>query len=318
MPVPAPPYNGRVTTAPEHKSTLELREEAPLHAFTSLKAGGSVRVLATARDEEALRRALALARERALPYVVLGAGSNVLVPDGLLEAVVIRLAGSYRDIAIDGTVATAGAAAKTGQVARRLQKEGLAGFAFAAGIPGTIGGAVVMNAGYSSRSMQDVLLDVRLLAPDGSIGVATREELGLAYRTSRLRSSAEIVLEARISLEHGDPGAIAEEIRRGDEHRARTQPLDAPSCGSVFKNPAGDHAGRLIEAAGLKGTRIGGAVVSSVHANFFVTQPGSPASDVLRLVELVRERVLAASGVELEPEVIRLEESLHHPRGGSA
>lgn len=293
---------------------LDVKWDAAIAPFTSLKVGGTVTALVTVRDEGELVRALGEARAAALPWIVLGAGSNLLAPDGATRALAIRLAGSFRDIAVSGTTVRAGAAVKCAQLARRLAQDELAGFEFAAGIPGCIGGCVVMNAGYGARAMADVLAGARLLDPPDRIADVPAAALELRYRGSRLRDSGEIVLAATLQLERGTRAAILEEIRAGDARRAATQPLSAPSCGSVFKNPPGDHAGRLIDAAGLKGLRIGGAEVSTVHANFIVTSPGARARDVLELIDTVRARVAQSSGVVLECEVIRLEQAL---RGGA-
>lgn len=296
--------------AAEWLAGVEIRWDAPLGTYTSMKVGGAVTALASVKDEDELRRAVSFANSARLPWLMLGAGSNMLVPDGRTEALAVRLVGSFLDITLDGAEVRTGAAVKCARLARRLAREGLRGFGFAAGIPGTVGGAVAMNAGYGGRSMADVVVAARLFRPGaGGYDVAARE-LGLGYRESRVRRTAEIVLRARLALERGSPESLAEEIRAGDAHRARTQPLSAPSCGSVFRNPPGDHAGRLIEAAGLKGARVGGAEVSTVHANFIVTSSGATCADVEALIERVRETVARGAGVTLEREVLRLSEAL--------
>ncbi|MFN7972855.1 MAG: UDP-N-acetylmuramate dehydrogenase [Acidobacteriota bacterium] len=290
---------------------LDVRWDAPLGPLTSLKVGGRVTAVVSVKTEEELARTISAAAAGGLPWMVLGAGSNLLVPDGKTDAIVVRLAGVFRDVEdLPRDRVRAGAAVKCGALARKLAARGLGGLEFAAGIPGTIGGAVAMNAGYATRSTGDVLERARLLAPGGAIAEAVAADLELAYRCSRVRRTREVVLSATLVLERRDPAELLARIREGDAHRARTQPLTAPSCGSVFKNPPGDHAGRLIDAAGLKGERAGGAEVSHVHANFIVTAPGATAADVETLIARIQERVASRSGVALAREVLRLEECL--------
>jgi UDP-N-acetylmuramate dehydrogenase len=286
-------------------SGITVVADAPLGVHTTLRVGGSARLLVTVEDEDALVRTVSVCSDRDVPLLVLGRGSNLLVPDTGWPGVVLRLGPGFRGIDIDGTTVRCGAAEPMPAVAVRTAQAGLAGFAWGCAVPGTMGGGVRMNAGAHGGDMSDSLINARVLDPTtGVIERYSRERLAFGYRSSALPDSA-IVTAVTLELSIEDPVVVLAEIDGIRTWRREHQPLSRPSCGSVFTNPSGASAGQLIEAAGLKGTRIGGAEVSHTHANFIVTGPDASATDVETLITHVIERVHAHSGVMLVPEVVR-------------
>jgi len=280
-------------------------EDAPLALHTTLRVGGAARLLVTLEDEVALVRTVRVCREHDVPMLVLGRGSNLLVPDAGWPGVVLRLGTGFRGIAIDGTTVRCGGAEPMPSVAVRTAQAGLAGFAWGCAVPGTIGGGVRMNAGAHGGDMSDTLVDALVLDPAvGEVERHTRERLAFGYRRSALPASA-IVIGVTLQLAIEDPAVVLAEIDGIRTWRREHQPLSRPSCGSVFTNPPGASAGALIDAAGLKGVRIGGAEVSQTHANFIVTGPDATATDVEALIAYVIERVEEHAGVLLTPEVVR-------------
>jgi UDP-N-acetylmuramate dehydrogenase len=280
-----------------------VRFDVPLSRHTSLRVGGPADALVTPEDRGEAAGSVALCAEHGLPLTVLGGGFNTLVLDGGLDGVVLRTA-RLRDLALrEETGLEAEAGVSHAQVTRLCVERGLAGLEFGAGIPGSVGGWVAMNAGVPAREMKDVLLEVEVASPAGGRAWHARDALGLVYREARTLPPGAVVLAARFGLAPGNPAAVRAAVETHLARRRDTQPLDLPSCGSVFKNPPGDFAGRLIELAGLKGERAGGAQISCVHANFIVNRGGARARDVLTLIERARAEVRARTGVELEPEV---------------
>lgn len=280
--------------------------DVALAPLTTLRVGGPARAVVEVDDEPALGRVLAVAEAAGWPWFVLGRGSNLLVPDTGWPGVAIRLGGALRAVTIDGVEVRAGGAAALPTVALRAAEAGLAGFAWGVAVPGSIGGAVRTNAGAHGADMADALVSVRVVGA-GTTGVELpADRLGLAYRRSALPADV-VVTAATLRLAR----AAAGEVRRAmDDIRAwrrSHQPLHAATCGSVFANPPGASAGALIEAAGLKGHRVGGAVVSPTHANFIETTPGARADDVLRLIDEVRAGVARTAGVTLRTEVVLLD-----------
>lgn len=264
--------------------------------------GGPADALVRPATPRALAAVLTLAADASVPVHVLGGGFNTLVRDEGFRGVVVHLE-AFRSVRMRKETVVAQAGATHSRVTRRCAEAGRAGLEFAVGIPGTVGGWVVMNAGVPDREMRDVLARVEVLLP-GQREPQTLEasRLRFRYRATELPEGA-VVVGAEFRTKPDDPDRIRERMSALLAHRRRTQPVDRRSCGSVFKNPEGDHAGRLIEAAGLKGRREGGAEISPVHANFIVNRGGATASDVLRLIETARSEVSARFGVELEPEV---------------
>lgn len=283
---------------------LELTRDAPLAPLNTFRIGGPAELLAEASSERALSRLLAAAHARGVPLMVLGLGSNVLIPDQGVEGVVVRMAGELKAVCYDGNRVTAGAAVPLPQLARRTVGQGLLGLEALAGFPSTVGGAVVMNAGCYGTEICDVLVSTRVLERDGSaldLGVG---ELGAGYRTTRLQGSGRVVAGASFELEPGDAVAALARVQQLNRKRWASLPSGQPNVGSIFRNPEGDAAGRLIDECGLKGLERGGAQISPKHANVIVNAGGASADDVLGLMLEARERVAARHGVELEPEVV--------------
>lgn len=265
--------------------------------------GGPADAFARIESRDELARVALWCRARGVPLLVLGGGFNLLVRDGGVRGVVARLAG-LRDVALgpDGSL-RAEAGASHSAVTRFAADHGRAGLEFAIGIPGTVGGWIAMNAGTREREMKDVVTSVELFDPaPGVIVTRARAELVFRYRHTELPHGA-IVLGASFATTADSPDAIRERHKSLMARRRATQPVDQPSCGSTFVNPPGDFAGRLIEAAGLKGAAVGGAMISPLHANFIVTRPGARAADVLALIGRARDTVRAKTGVSLETEV---------------
>ena len=281
-------------------SSLGARDE-PLAPHTSLHIGGPADYFVRVRSEDDLVGALAVARNAELPTFLLGGGTNLLVADKGIRGVVLD--NGWSEATVRGTVVEAASGTPLAHVAAVAARSGILGLEWMATVPGTVGGAVHGNAGAFGSETADALLDARLLDPSGDRWIARSEELGYAYRTSALQGTPVICLRARF---HGEAGGRAEAVKRIKEmanERMAKQPLAQPNTGSIFRNPPGDHAGRLIEAAGLKGTRIGDAVVSEKHANFIVNVGKATASDVRALMTRCQEEVRRRFGVTLVPEV---------------
>ncbi len=268
---------------------------------TSLHIGGPADFFVRARSEDDLIGVVGVAREAELPLFILGGGTNLLVSDKGIRGVV--LANAYTDVSVRGTVVDAASGTPLASVAAAAARSGIVGLEWMATVPGTVGGAVHGNAGAFGSDTATALLDARLLDLNGDQWDVKEDELGYAYRTSVLQTSPGICLRARF---HGDPGDREAAVRRIKEianERIAKQPLAQPNTGSIFRNPPGDHAGRLIEAAGLKGARNGDAMVSEKHANFIVNAGQASAIDVRALMRRCQAEVKAQFGVDLVPEV---------------
>ena len=284
---------------------MTLTQHADLALHTTLRVGGPADVLVTVDDEDALLHSVRTVVSHAVPMLVLGRGSNLLVGDAGWPGVVIRLGAGMRGISIEGMTVRCGGAEPMPSVAVRTAQAGLAGFAWGAAVPGSMGGGVRMNAGAHGADMSDALVSARVLDPAvGRIEEWGPERLALGYRHSALPEAA-IVTSVTLALTTADPATVLAEIDAIRAWRREHQPLNRPSCGSVFTNPPGTSAGALIDRVGLKGTRVGGAEVSATHANFIVTSPGACASDVEQLIALVARRVREETGIELSAEVVR-------------
>ncbi len=282
----------------------EVHPGSSLAELTTLRVGGPARALVVAERDADLVGVGAVCVAQGLPWLVVGRGSNLLVADAGWPGIAITLGRGYRGVEIEGTRARLGAAEPLPTVAVRLADAGLGGTAWAAGVPGTVGGAIRMNAGAHGGEVADVLVEIDLVR----LRTGTRETwpahaCGLSYRASDLPDDA-VVVSATWELAPADRDEVRAQIREVRDWRREHQPLREPNCGSVFANPPGDSAGRLVEAAGAKGLRIGGAQVSTKHANFIVTRPGARAADVAALIAAVQDRVEAASGVRLRAEVV--------------
>lgn len=277
-------------------------ENEPLSRHTTFRVGGPADVLFLPESAEELQRAMELAREAGEDCLVIGNGSNLLVRDGGVRGLVIKLAGPMSGVSVEGTAIRAQAGASLSQVSRAALQASLTGLEFASGIPGSLGGALAMNAGAYGGELSQVVREAMVLM-DGRVQTLSREELAMGYRTTRVLREGGIVLSAVLDLKEGDAPQIAATMDELNRRRREKQPLSFPSAGSTFKRPEGYFAGALIEQAGLKGYAIGGAQVSEKHAGFLINRGGATASDLLRLIEYVQERVYAQSGVRLETEV---------------
>jgi UDP-N-acetylmuramate dehydrogenase len=282
---------------------ISLEHDVPLAPMTTLRVGGPADRLATPVTVDELVDLLMLAADASAPVFLLGKGSDLVIADAGIRGLVIRVRAD--GISVEGTTVRAEAGASMAALAKRCAREGLAGFDWAISIPGTFGGAVWANAGAHDGEMAQVLRSVEIFDPrDGRRRTLRPAECGFAYRDSRFKHGPEVVLEGTIELERGDPATITALIDEHQSRRRATQPLADQNAGSVFRNPPGDHAGRLIEAAGLKGHRIGTAQVSTLHANFIVTDRGTGrAADVRAVGDHVRRVVAEHFGVELQYEI---------------
>ncbi|MBW2360142.1 MAG: UDP-N-acetylmuramate dehydrogenase [Deltaproteobacteria bacterium] len=278
--------------------------DVSLARHTSLLVGGPADAIATPADRAELSALLRLCREHHLPHQLLGSGFNTLVRDGGIDGVLVRLAKLRRLEERPGARLRAEAGVSHSQITRFCSGRGLSGFEFGAGVPGTVGGWLAMNAGVPQQAIGSRVEELEVMSPSGRcIRHLPRSGLRFVYRALRGLAPGSVLLSALLSVTLSTPSAVREEVDRQLSRRAGTQPLDIPTCGSVFKNPPGDHAGRLIEAAGLKGHRIGGAEFSPMHANFIANTGGASASDVLALIEHAQKTVLIQSGILLAPEV---------------
>jgi len=291
-----------VHTSTLHRLFPSAKFDEPLKRYTAWKIGGPADALLEPETVDDLISAIEKAREHDVPVTILGGGTNVLVRDGGIRGLTIRLAKSLRNVEIEGTSVTADAGVLYPVLANTTAGRGLAGLEFATGIPGTVGGAVYMNAGaYGSETTE--VLDWADVFRNHEVTRMNNRDLDLSYRHSILHEHPDwIVLRAGYTLTPGDPMELKARIKEYRAQRMNGSP-NRPSCGSTFKRPQGDFPGRVIEAAGLKGTRVGQIEVSPVHANYLVNLGGGTAEDALALIELVRERVRERLGIELESEV---------------
>ena len=286
----------------------KVRVDEPMKRHTTFRIGGPADYFLLPSSEEELSGILKICKNEELPYFILGNGSNLLVSDEGYRGVIIQLYRNYGDITVKGNEIHATAGALLSQIAVAAKNASLTGFEFAGGIPGTLGGAVVMNAGAYGSEICNVLSRAKVMTTEGEILELPAEELELGYRTSCIPKKNYIVLEAVFELTKGSKEAISSQMRELAGKRREKQPLEYPSAGSTFKRPEGYFAAKLIEDAGLKGFSVGGAMVSEKHSGFVINYNDATASDVMELCRQVREKVKALSGVELEMEVKRLGE----------
>ena len=294
---------------------IEFRNDIPLSDKTTFRIGGIARRYVEPSDTEEILSAVRRAREEGLPLLVLGRGSNILVSDRGWPGLVINLS-LFTSMAWSGNSVTAQAGVPLDAVVLEAVRRKSAGMEGLSGIPGSVGGAVIMNAGAFETCIADTLQEATYLDSSCQVSVVGKKELELGYRSSALQKIPAVVLSARFLLKPGDGETLKEARRRVLEKRRDKQPLDLPNCGSVFKRPAGCFAGALIERAGLKGLRYGNAEISLKHANFIVNLGGATAAEVRHLIVEVQRRVYERSGVLLEPEVVfagEFEEELFKP-----
>ena len=282
---------------------VEILVAEPMKNHTTFRIGGPADALALPKTPEEVAEVVRFCHEHAQPYYVLGNGSNLLVSDEGYRGLVLQLYRNFNDIQVNGETITVQAGAMLAAVARTAYQTGLTGLEFASGIPGTIGGAVVMNAGAYGGEMKNVLKEVTVLTKEGEVLVIPAKALELGYRTSVIPKNGWIALGAVLQLKKGDQEQILARMEELKEQRITKQPLDLPSAGSTFKRPEGYFAGKLIMDAGLRGFTVGGAQVSEKHCGFVVNRGNATAADVWELICEVKRRVKEMTGVELEPEV---------------
>lgn len=276
----------------------------PMSKHTSFRVGGPAQVLVAPRNRGEIKSVIDICRAANQPWLVIGSGSNLLVREGGLRGVVIKLGNNFRELKISGTTITAAAGLRLFTLSREAAQHELSGLEFAEGIPGSLGGAVFMNAGAYDGEMSQVIRSVISLHPlTGQEIERVNEELGFAYRHSCFQENKEIILEAVMELQPGNKEEILAKMKEFGQRRREKQPLDLPSAGSTFKRPPGMFVGPLIEELGLKGYCIGGAKISEKHCGFVVNQGNATADDILNLIKFVQDRVYEAKGVKLEPEV---------------
>jgi UDP-N-acetylmuramate dehydrogenase len=281
-----------------------VTEKEPLASRTSFGIGGPADFFVEPGRADGIEKAIEGSRERGIPYFLLGAGTNLLVADAGVEGLVVRVA--TREHHVEGTRITAAAGLKMMRLARIAADANLRGFEFAIGVPGSVGGAVYQNAGCWGKEMREVLVEACGFMPGSGKKKWTPADLRFGYRTSALREGdlkGGFVIEATIQLHRGDGEEAKAQMAKLTRERNDTQPIKTKNCGSVFKNPPGDSAGRLVQAAGLRGLRQGAAVISELHGNFIVNEGGATAADVAKLIERARAEVKRRFNAELEPEV---------------
>ena len=280
-----------------------VRTNEPMSAHTTFQIGGPADAYVTPRSAEQVAAIVKACCEADVPLAVVGNGSDLLVADEGLRCVVMQILDNMADVRVEGTRIVAQAGATNAQVARAALEAELAGFEFASGIPGTVGGAAIMNAGAYGGEFKDVCMELACVTPDGEFVRVSREDADWSYRHSMMGDAGYIVVEAMLELAHDEAAAIKERMDDLKARREEKQPLEMPSAGSTFKRPEGYFAGKLIQDAGLRGYRVGGAQVSEKHTGFVVNAGGATAADVRQLIADVQDRVFEQFGVRLEPEV---------------
>lgn len=299
-----------------------LLKDVPMSRYTTFRVGGDASYLVNVENEEILIALLKLLKENDVPYYFLGNGSNLLVSDQGYDGVMIKLGGDFskmiwtksakqevvssENVPDAGTICQAGAAVMLTHMAQKAAEHDLAGMEFAYGIPGTVGGAIVMNAGAYGGEMCQIVESVRLLNEDLQIVTLKGDEMAFGYRTSILKKKPYVVLSVRLKLHLGDQKEIMAKMNTNMSARKEKQPLEYPSAGSTFKRPEGHFAGKLIQDAGLRGYRVGGAQVSEKHCGFVINTGDATAADICYLIRDVQSKVREMSGIILEPEVIML------------
>ena len=280
---------------------FEIRENVSFKTLTTYKTGGICKYLVSPKNVEYLIELIKILKNSNINYKILGNGSNVLVSDDTFNGVVIKL-NKLNDLEINGMTVTMGAGHSLISLALTCSNKGLSGLEWASGIPGTVGGAVYMNAGAYLKSVSDSLIEIKALDNELNVVTIKKEKLGFGYRKSNLMENKFIVLSASFMLEDGEKDEILKVIKDRKERRMSSQPLEYPSAGSVFRNPEGDYAGRLVEECGLKGKTIGGAQISEKHANFVINKGNATSNDIKELIELAKSEVYKKFNIELKVE----------------
>ncbi len=287
---------------------VTIQQNSPMKDYTSFQVGGPADLLVCPETVEALVACRRILKEENVPVTVIGAGSNLLVSDTGIRGAVLRLSKPFSNITVEGTTLTAEAGVSLARLANEALAHSLTGLEFASGIPGTLGGAVFMNAGAYGGEMKDVVVETTYLDAEGNLCTVSGDAHGFDYRKSIFCGTENIVLSSRLELTQGNPEEIRATMLDLNGRRKDKQPLNFPSAGSTFKRPAGYFAGKLIEDAGLKGFSVGGAQVSEKHAGFVINKGGATASDIYKLMQEVSRIVFEKFGVTLEPEVRMLGE----------
>lgn len=282
---------------------MNIIENADMSRYCTYKAGGSARYLISVENIEELREALKMAKEKKLDSFILGRGSNVLVRDGGYDGIIIRLSGEFTLIESTQNVITAGAAATNVEVCVLARDEGLSGIEFMHGIPGSIGGAVFMNAGAYGSEICDYVDEVTFMDEDYNVVAKPSKDIDFGYRHTEFMDGGGIIISVKLRLTPSSADAVASKMDALLNKRTSKQPMNYPSCGSVFKRPSGGYAAKLIEDAGLKGASIGGAEVSTKHSGFIINKGEATANDITDLIKLVQKRVKKNSGIDLKTEV---------------
>lgn len=285
-----------------------IYKEEPMRRHTTFRVGGNADYFVVPKTEEEVKNIVNLCKKEEMPYFVLGNGSNLLVGDKGYRGVIIEICKEMNQIEVQGDSLSVQAGALLSKVGSAALEAGLTGFEFASGIPGTMGGAVFMNAGAYGGEMKDVLSEVTVLDENGEVRILKKEELELGYRTSIVAKKGYVVLAARVALQPGDKEKIKARMQELKIQRTTKQPLEYPSAGSTFKRPEGYFAGKLIADSGLRGFQVGGAQVSEKHCGFVINKDNATASDVVELMNQVIAKVQKEFGVTLEPEVRKLGE----------
>lgn len=276
-------------------------ESMSLH--TTFRVGGNADCFISAKNTDEIKRVISYAKEHSMPFMVMGNGSNILVSDKGIRGIVLQISKDMNEVSISGNTATAQAGILLSSLASQLQKAGLSGFEELSGIPGSLGGAIYMNAGAYGGEMKKIIKDVTFMEQDGSLSTLPCHKLNFGYRHSLFEDNSAIILSATLEFQKGNPDQIKEKMNEFTKRRNDKQPINMPSAGSTFKRPEGYFAGKLIQDADLQGFSIGGAQVSKKHAGFIINKGGAKAKDVLDLIEYVQKTVFEKFGVELEPEV---------------
>ena len=279
----------------------------PLSRYTSLRVGGPAEIMIYPLNIMELQKVINFSRIHKVPYFILGRGTNLLIKDGGVRGIVIKLSRSFKKIKVVETLRNhTRLLVEAGVSLRRLlnfsAEKGLSGLEFLSGIPGSTGGALWMNSGAYGRQMQDVTESLTLMTPKAEVVEKKRAQLNFDYRQLRLPTGT-IIMNALIRTKQGNPKKITAEIEKNKKRRSKNQPLNLPSAGSVFKNPPGKSAGRLVEQAGIKGFQVGEAKISEKHANFIINRGNATAEDILSLMEIMQNRVYQATGIRLESEI---------------
>jgi UDP-N-acetylmuramate dehydrogenase len=277
--------------------------DEPMKNHTSFRIGGPVEALVIPKSENDLRKLLSFHRKNSIPLTVIGKGTKLLVSDEGIDGIIVKISGCFSKVSISGTKARVGGGRSLANLSRLVADHGLSGLEFAVGIPGTVGGGVAMNAGAHGAMMKDVVTNVVAMNREGEIREYSKDDLDFRYRESKLLYSNVIVLSVQMNFVRNDVERILRTMHEYIQWRKKTQPLDLPNAGSVFKNPTGSSAAKLIDMAGLKGIRAGGARISEKHANFIANEGNATARDVRCLMSKMKKEVFEKFGIMLEPEI---------------